>query len=522
MAWIRRHIYPIVFIGTLLFMVAFIGLIFALPQTRLWLSPGPLSAQAKYGTPIQGFVSHFDFQTECGRCHRPFGGPSDARCLSCHDDVRQRPDLHRDPEGTRFRANTRLCGACHVDHRGPLQDLTVFDPARFNHELTGFSLEKHRQRDDGQAFACSDCHGADFTAAVQETCFTCHRGRADENGGAWMEQHRQEAGDDCVACHRGEGKAKFDHKGRRPLKGEARCAFCHRKDMPENHVEFGGDRQDCRVCHDPTRDWEEAVFDHAALPADVQCSACHREDMPDEHVAFGGDRIDCAYCHLPDGWSPSTFRHERIAAGTSCSACHRPAMPEGHVAFGGDRIDCGQCHTTAAWDQVTFDHAALPADAACAACHRDAMPEGHTAFGGDRIDCGQCHTTVAWDQVTFSHDRIAAGTPCNACHRQPPANHASFGGARADCAACHDTAAWTPARFDLRYHTFPVNHGGADARCETCHPNAATYAEYTCYNCHAHTPDKVRREHVEEGIFNFEGRCVECHPTGREEEGEDD
>jgi len=49
----------------------------------------------------------------------------------------------------------------------------------------------------------------------------------------------------------------------------------------------------------------------------------------------------------------------------------------------------------------------------------------------------------------------------------------------------------------------------------TCHVED-NYSTYTCYGCHEHTLAKVRREHVEEGIRNFED-CVSCHRSADED-----
>jgi hypothetical protein len=46
----------------------------------------------------------------------------------------------------------------------------------------------------------------------------------------------------------------------------------------------------------------------------------------------------------------------------------------------------------------------------------------------------------------------------------------------------------------------------------TCHVRN-DYSRYTCYGCHEHTPDNIRRKHVEEGIRQFDN-CVECHRSG--------
>lgn len=53
-------------------------------------------------------------------------------------------------------------------------------------------------------------------------------------------------------------------------------------------------------------------------------------------------------------------------------------------------------------------------------------------------------------------------------------------------------------------------------RCVTCHVGN-DYNRYTCYGCHEHTPENIKREHVEEGIRNFD-HCVACHRSANEQE----
>lgn len=43
------------------------------------------------------------------------------------------------------------------------------------------------------------------------------------------------------------------------------------------------------------------------------------------------------------------------------------------------------------------------------------------------------------------------------------------------------------------------------------------HSTYTCCGCHGHTPDKIRREHIEEGIRDFKD-CVECHRSADEDD----
>ena len=43
------------------------------------------------------------------------------------------------------------------------------------------------------------------------------------------------------------------------------------------------------------------------------------------------------------------------------------------------------------------------------------------------------------------------------------------------------------------------------------------YRQYTCYDCHEHMPDNIRREHIEEGIRDYTN-CVKCHRNANEDD----
>ena len=80
----------------------------------------------------------------------------------------------------------------------------------------------------------------------------------------------------------------------------------------------------------------------------------------------------------------------------------------------------------------------------------------------------------------------------------------------------HTQEAWLPATFEHeKYFRFDRHH---DTDCATCHVNN-DYGSYTCYGCHEHSRSKIRAEHVEEGIYQYEN-CVECHRSGDEDEAE--
>lgn len=82
------------------------------------------------------------------------------------------------------------------------------------------------------------------------------------------------------------------------------------------------------------------------------------------------------------------------------------------------------------------------------------------------------------------------------------------------CGTCHSTERWKPAAFDhVRYFVFDNDHR---TECATCHKDQ-DYKKYTCYGCHEHTSSKIRDEHIEEGISDFEN-CVRCHRSGDKHE----
>ena len=99
---------------------------------------------------------------------------------------------------------------------------------------------------------------------------------------------------------------------------------------------------------------------------------------------------------------------------------------------------------------------------------------------------------------------------CQSCHKSPKDSlHQQITG---NCSQCHSQDKWTPATFDHdKYFELDRDH---NARCVTCHVRN-DYSRYTCYGCHEHTPENIRRKHIEEGIRDFDN-CVECHRNADE------
>jgi hypothetical protein len=174
----------------------------------------------------------------------------------------------------------------------------------------------------------------------------------------------------------------------------------------------------------------------------------------------------------------------------------------------------------------------------CASCHRigeigvatvsgDPLPSGERVpFHKDLREgsCASCHTDHAGPDTDgtlegFEHGLLMASSveACDGCHEEQRPGDAIHTSVMAGCNPCHQTAAWTPATFDHDlYFRFDRHH---PEDCETCHSTPGDLTAYTCYGCHEHTPRKIRSEHLEEGIREYDA-CEECHRSGDEEEAE--
>ncbi|MBF0248166.1 MAG: class III cytochrome C family protein [Alphaproteobacteria bacterium] len=184
-----------------------------------------------------------------------------------------------------------------------------------------------------------------------------------------------------------------------------------------------------------------------------------------------------------------------------CFACHAPML-------GPSSSRCTGCHAVKDIGILTTKGAPITDKKTKVAFHQGLMKSA----------CVECHTEhlgigVRHVKPRFSHQLLDATTQrdCVGCHAKPGDDlHKSV---NANCGACHGTGGWKPATFDHnKFFVFDDHHG----RCTTCH-RTADFKQYTCYFCHEHTPAKVRAEHLEEGIQDFE-KCVDCHRSADEDE----
>lgn len=184
---------------------------------------------------------------------------------------------------------------------------------------------------------------------------------------------------------------------------------------------------------------------------DKDCFACHTP-------LRGATSERCLDCHKPDDIGRLTTKGQPIAKPLTATPFHQKLVSR----------DCVACHS---------DHAGVK-------LYRRQGRFNHALLGKDsREQCQECHKS-----------------PADPLHRQITGN----------CTQCHSQEKWTPATFEHdKFFTLDRDHS---ARCVTCH-ELNDYTRYTCFNCHEHTPENVRRKHIKEGMRSFDN-CVECHRSG--------
>ncbi len=476
-------------------LLVFLGMGFSLWRDGgAMFSPGELTAQNSTGQVLNGVRSHAELERDCQYCHAPLQTTQADLCLRCHLTVFEQINTQSGTHGKL--SNIQRCRACHPDHRGREYDPVAAAFTEFDHSLTRFSLRWHQVDYNATIMECTACHTSGNGFQVSSTaCEDCH----DQHPPGFVTQHRQDFGEDCLACHDGlDSMTQFDHTTTGfPLDGEhlsASCASCHREGI------FAGTPSTCAACH------EEPEVHRTLFSPD--CQACHTTsdwlvvNLPGlglyDHFSMTGFSLTR---HLVD------YSNSPLA----CTGCHTPA--DG-LSLGFDLRFCVDCHTRQAPAFLEEHQAQFGRD--CLACHDgvDRMDDfDHNRFfpldgGHADIPCESCHLP-----------QFYSGTPnrCADCHEEPEIHAGYFG---LQCENCHLTSAWSPAQMVA--HTFPLDHGGGDlVSCDTCHLSA--YTQYTCYGCHEHQQGEILSEHAEEGITGARlENCVECHPTGREDENEKD
>ncbi len=87
-----------------------------------------------------------------------------------------------------------------------------------------------------------------------------------------------------------------------------------------------------------------------------------------------------------------------------------------------------------------------------------------------------------------------------------------------DCTLCHTPTVWSGVDFHHDADYFPIftgEHAPRWSSCATCHVNPDNFADFTCFNCHAHRQTAMDTQHREEpGYVYASSACLACHPDG--------
>lgn len=207
-----------------------------------------------------------------------------------------------------------------------------------------------------------------------------------------------------------------------------------------------------------------------------------------------------AYPHLMV--SPGALVSGHVELATDCFACHAPLR-------GASSQRCVDCHALPDIGLRTTKGMPLGRRSAKTAFHQDLIEQDCMACHSDHLGPRQAQRS----RKAFSHAllRKPVRELCQNCHESPSDTlHRQISG---NCKQCHSQERWKPATFD--HDKFFVLDRDHTTQCVTCHVNS-DFSRYTCYGCHEHSPSKVRNEHLEEGIRNFEN-CVECHRDASDE-----
>ena len=204
------------------------------------------------------------------------------------------------------------------------------------------------------------------------------------------------------------------------------------------------------------------------------------------------------YPHLMVGPGKLIPGHSKLEA--DCFACHAPLS-------GAKAERCTTCHKPAEIGKVTTLGKPIEKPLTRTPFHQTLLKQDCIACHSDHAGVKRFRTQGRFDHALL---KTEARKECQACHKPPTdALHQKITG---NCSQCHAQQRWVPATFEHdQYFVLDRDH---DAKCVTCHVRNE-YGQYTCYGCHAHSPEKIRREHIEEGIRDFKN-CVECHRSSNE------
>ena len=143
--------------------------VFAILGLAIWtggglgFSPGPVSAKSQPRIKLNGYSSHYHFETNCSLCHQPMQTHQNTLCIECHKDVNQQMATQTGTHG--HYPVTQHCADCHSEHKGRNFDTTKLALASFDHSHTSFQLTGAHS-----LVQCADCHKQTQFSQVANTC----------------------------------------------------------------------------------------------------------------------------------------------------------------------------------------------------------------------------------------------------------------------------------------------------------------------------------------------------------------
>ena len=471
--------------------------------------------------------SHLEGLSNCTQCHVLGNKLSGDKCLACHTEIKERT-INQKGYHVSADVKGKECTTCHSDHHGRNFQMIRFDVAKFDHNLTGYTLSvPHARRQ------CSDCHNVKFISdqkiknkkytylGLASNCLACH-----------ADYHQKTLSTDCQSCHdpdKFRPATKFNHDNTNfRLAGKhitVDCSNCHKVETKEGikFQDFRVQQFYCSSCH---KDPHQNKFGQT-------CNQCHNEDsfqvvkgvkgfdhnktdfkLEDKHLT-----VNCKLCHKTKFTDPLKFN--------LCTDCHTDYHKKQFVK-NGSSPDCSQCHSVKGFNLFSYTieqhnlslyplegaHLAIP----CTDCHKKQKEwnfrgiginckDCHNDVHRNQIDakyypdgnCNTCHTPRGWDNINFDHSKTDfnltgahKNKDCNACHLSVKANSVSqqkFSGLSKNCSGCHedkhykqfdksditnctdchDTDSWKASRFNHNNTSFKLDGKHINVPCAKCH-----------------------------------------------------
>jgi len=509
----------------------------------------PLFSQISPGELTQGHA-HLEGMAKCTQCHTLGAKVSNSKCLACHTEIRERIDQQKGYHASAA-VKGKECVSCHNDHHGRAFQIVRFDPAKFQHELTGYKLEGAHSRQN-----CIACHTSKYISnqklkaksqtylGLNTKCLTCH-----------TDYHQKTLSENCSNCHGPESfkpALKFSHaRTKFPLVGKHQqvdCSKCHKTETRGGnkfqhfsgvqftnctncHIDVHQNKfgQNCKQCHSEfsfhniqyTKNFDHSKtgFNLVGKHTGVTCVSCHKTNFTDPlkhnncndchadyhkgQFAQSGKSPDCSKCHTVQGFTPSGFTIEQHNQGSF-------ELKGAHMA-----VACNECHKKQeGWRFRNIGKR-------CVDCHKDIHKTTMSPKYYPEENCLNCHTENSWSSINFDHSKtdfqltgIHSKTNCRACHYKKDnlgqvqqmfsglpktcischSDHHNKQFERngiTDCSECHGTENWKASRFD---------HDRTAFKLEGAHQNVA------CAECHK---PGTGEKFVQYKIKNF--KCETCH-----------